>query len=122
MGTPVRVPFLFGVTFMDARGVQRLLERLYGMADTAAHVGSKNIEAVNREHLRDETKAGVISLYQVHALRVQEMHSALGLAICDAVVNDLDDDAARGALALMRANLQSLHDQAMINLDLKTQK
>jgi hypothetical protein len=98
--------------FMDARGVQRLLERIYGMADTADHVGSKNIETMQRERLRDETKAALATLYHVHALRVQQVHAGLGLAICDAILNDLDDDTARGALDLMRANLQSLHDAA----------
>lgn len=98
---------------MDARGVQRLLERIYGMADTADHVGSKNIETMQREsRLRDETKIALAALFREHALRVQQLQSALGLAICDAVQGDMDDDAARAALDLMRANMQSLHDAA----------
>jgi len=98
---------------MDARGMQRLLERIYGMADTADHVGSKNIETMQREpRLRDETKAALAALYREHALRVQQLHSHLGIAICDAVQNDMDDDAARAALDLMRANLQTLNHAA----------
>ena len=103
---------------MDARGVQRVLERIYGMADTADHVGIKNVETIQREpRLREETQAALAALYREHALRVQELHSNLGLAICDAVQNDMDDDAARSALDLMRANLQSLHAAARKNLD-----
>lgn len=98
---------------MDARGIQRLLERIYGMADTADHVGSKSIETLEREpRLHDETKAALATLFREHAMRVQQLHSGLGLAICDAVQNDLDDDAARSMIDLMRANLQSLHDAA----------
>ena len=103
---------------MDARGVQRLLERIYGMADSAEHVGSKNIETIQREpRLRDETKAALVALYRAHALRVQQLHSGLGLAICDVVLSELDDDAARGALDLMRANLQTLNIAAQNDLD-----
>ncbi len=102
---------------MDARGVQRLLERIYGLADTAEHVGSKYVETMQREpRLRDETKATLVALYREHALRVQQLHSSLGLAICDAVQSDMDDDAARGQLDLMRANLQTLKDAARENL------
>ena len=104
---------------MDARGVQRLLERIYGMADTADHVGSKIIETMQRERLRDETKAALAALYQEHALPVQQLHSGLGLAICDAILNDLEDHAARGALDLIRANLQALHDAANRQLGVK---
>jgi 1,2-phenylacetyl-CoA epoxidase catalytic subunit len=102
---------------MNARDVQRLLERIYGSADTADYVGSKNIETIQHApRLRDETKTALAALYREHAWRVQQLHSSLGLALCDAVQNDLDDDAARGALDLMRANLQTLNDAATQNL------
>ena len=98
---------------MNARAVQRLLERVYGMADTADHVGSKNIETIQAApRLRDETKTALAALFREHAWRVQQLHSSLGLAMCVAVQKDLDDDAAHGALDMMRANLQTLHDAA----------
>jgi hypothetical protein len=103
---------------MDARGVQRLLEKIYGMADTAEHVGSKNIETMQREpRVSDIAKRRLQSLYREHALRVQQLHSNLGLAICDAIQNEMEDDTARGQLDLMRANLQSLSEAAKAQLD-----
>lgn len=98
---------------MDARGVQRLLERIQGLADTSEHVGAKYIEMTQREpRLSDDTKSKIAPLYREHALRLVQLHSALGLAICDAIQNEIDDENARGQLDLMRANFQSFSDKA----------
>ena len=43
---------------MDARGVQRLLEKILGMAETADHVGMRHAETMQREpRLSDAAKA-----------------------------------------------------------------
>ncbi len=102
---------------MDARGVQRLLDRIQGLAETVEHVGYKYVETMQREpHLSDVSKAKLERLYREHALRAIQLHSTLGLAICDTIQNELDDDNARGQLDLMRANLRTLHDNARESL------
>ncbi len=102
---------------MDVRGVKRLLERIEGLADTAEHVGSKYIETMQHEpRLSDDARTKIAPLYREHALRVIQLHSALGLAICDAIQSEMDDENATGQLDLMRANFQSFRDNAQASL------
>lgn len=102
---------------MDARGVQRLLERIQGLADTVEHVGSKYIETMQHEpRLSDDAKSKIAPLYREHALRLIQLHSTLGLAICDALKNEMDDENAAGQLDLMRANFQTFRDNAQASL------
>ncbi|MDE3091171.1 MAG: hypothetical protein KGJ80_17515 [Chloroflexota bacterium] len=102
---------------MDARGVQRLLEKTQGMAETAEHVGMRNAEMMQREpHLSAAAKAKLARLYREHALRVMKLYATLGLEICDTVRDELDDDPARGQLDLFRANFVSLTERAAASL------
>ncbi len=102
---------------MDARGVMRLLERIQGLADTAEHVGSMYVETMQREpRLSDAAKAKLAPLYREHALRLIQLHSSLGLAICDVIENEIDDDNARAQLDLMCANLRTFRDDARTSL------
>jgi hypothetical protein len=98
---------------MDARGVQRLLEKIQGMAETADHVGVRYTEMSQREpRLSDKAKALLASLYSEHAHRQAKSYASLGLEICNVVQPELDDDQARALLELFRANLASMNERA----------
>ena len=98
---------------MDARGVQRLLEKIQGMAETADHVGMRNTEMLQREpRLSDAAKDLLKPLYAEHAHRQAKSYALLGLEICDVVEAELEDDQARALLELFRANLTSLNERA----------
>ena len=98
---------------MDARGVQRLLEKTLGLAETADHVGSRNVEMMQREpRLSEAAKAKLAPLYAEHAQRLVKLYAALGLGICDVVQEELEDEPARAALESFRASLQALDERA----------
>src|SRR5450756_1707675 len=98
---------------MDARAVQRLLEKIQGMAETAEHVGARSVEMMQREpRLSDAAKARLVPLYAAHARRLTELYVALGLEICAVVEDEMDDAPARGQLDLFRANFRSMHERA----------
>ena len=98
---------------MDARGTQRLLDKIQGMAETAEHVGARNIEMMQREpRLSDATKARLAPLYAEHAQRQVRLYTALGLEICRIVQDELEDAPARGQLDLFRARLASMNERA----------
>jgi len=98
---------------MDARGVQRLLDKTYGMADTALTAGAKSTEVMLRDtRLTDGVKARLIPLYGEEALRRTMNYAGLGVAICRAIGNEMDDDAARSQLELYRARFEMIYDSA----------
>ena len=81
---------------MDARGVQELLEKTVGLAETAMSVGAKAAETMLRDaRLPPATKDKLIPLYGEEALRRTLLYVGLGLALCGAVEGDLEDEAAR---------------------------
>jgi hypothetical protein len=100
---------------MDARAVQRLLEKIQGMAETAEHVGARSVEMMQREpRLSDAAKARLTPLYADHARRLMQVYSTLGLDICAVVEDEMDDALARGQLDLFRANFRSMHERAAL--------
>jgi hypothetical protein len=109
---------------MDARGVQRIFEKIQGMAETAEHVGARNAEMMQREpRLSDAAKAKLAPMYAEHALRLMKLYAALGLEICNVVQEEVEDDQARAQLELFRANLGSMNERAVLALrDIGTAK
>ena len=98
---------------MDSRGVQRLLEKIQGMAETADHVGMRNTEMIQREpRLSDAAKARLAPLYSEHAQRQAKSYASLGMEICAIVQSELEDDQARAQFELYRANLGALNERA----------
>ncbi len=98
---------------MDVRGVNKLLEKTFGMAETAMTVGSKTTEVTLRDvRLPETVKQRLIPLYGEEALRRTLNYAGLGLALCGAVEGDLDDDAARNQLEFYRVRLRAIYDEA----------
>ncbi len=103
---------------MDARGVQRLLEKTFGMAETAMTVGGKTTEVALRDaRLPEATKQKLIPLYGEESLRRTLNYAGLGLALCRAVADDVDDDAARSQLEFYRIRFGVIYDDARRALD-----
>ncbi len=98
---------------MDARGVQRLLDKTFGLAETAMTVGGKTTEVALRDaRLSDAVKRKLIPLYGEEALRRTLNYTGLGLALCRAIENEMDDDAARAQLEFYRMRFQEIYEQA----------
>lgn len=103
---------------MDARGVQKLLDKTFLMADSAMSVGGKMAEVAMRDlRLPDGVKASLLPLYGEEALRRTLNYAGLGLALCRAVENHLDDDAARVQLESYRTRLQAIYGTARAGLE-----
>lgn len=103
---------------MDARGVQRLLDKTFGMAETAMTVGGKTAEVALRDaRLPDEIKKKLIPLYGEEALRRTLNYAGLGLALCRAIEGSLDDDAAREQLEDYRLRLRAIYQDARAAFD-----
>ncbi len=99
---------------LDGRGVQRLLEKLLGLAETATDVGMKSAEVMLRTaNLSDTTKAKLLPLYQNEARARARGHARLGLDLCAAVEDELADAGARAELERFRAAFHLIHEQAM---------
>lgn len=99
--------------FMDARGVNKLLEKTFGMAETAMTVGGKTTEVVLRDvRLPEAVKQKLIPLYGEEALRRTLNYAGLGLALCRAVESELEDDAARSQWEFYRGRLADIYDAA----------
>jgi hypothetical protein len=97
---------------MDARGVERLLDKTYGMADTAVAAGAKTIEGIARDaRLSDVVKTKLIPLYREESLRRALNYAGLGLAVCRTVEQELDNDAARARLEFYRRGLAAIYTQ-----------
>lgn len=98
---------------MDARGVQRLLDKTFGMADTAMFVGAKTTDVALRDaRLSDAVKQLLIPLYGEEALRRTLNYAGLGLALVRAIENEMDDDAARQQLEFYRARFREIYVRA----------
>jgi hypothetical protein len=98
---------------MDARGVQRLLEKTFQMADSALMVGAKTTEVALRDtRLPDAIKQKLIPLYGEETLRRTMNYAGLGLALCRTVEGEMEDDAARQQLEFYRVRLQAIYDAA----------
>lgn len=98
---------------MDTRGVQRLLDKTFGLAETAMTVGGKTAEVALRDvRLPDAVKTKLIPLYGEEALRRTLNYAGLGLALCRAVEDDLDDEAARAQLESYRERLRAIYAAA----------
>lgn len=103
---------------LDARAVQRLLEKIQGMTETAEHVGMRSGEGIQRElRLSDTAKAKLVLLYREHALRNMLLYARLGLVICDTLQDEMEDGVARGQLDLFRANFNSMAEHAKESFD-----
>ncbi len=103
---------------MDARAVQRLLEKTYGLAETALTVGAKASEAALRDaRLSDSVKQKLIPLYGEESLRRTMNYAGLGLAICRVIKAELDDEAARDQLEFYRVRLQAIYENARTAFD-----
>lgn len=102
---------------MDARGVDRLLEKTYGMADMAVSAGAKTIEGIARDtRLADRIKQQLIPLFRREALTRTLNYTQLGLAVCGVLAADMDDAAARARLEFYRAGFQELQTRAQNDL------
>jgi uncharacterized NAD(P)/FAD-binding protein YdhS len=98
---------------MDARGVQRTLEKIRGMAESAEHVGDRMAESIDHEsRLSDNAKQELKPLYREHSLRLMLLYAQLGARICEAISEEAEDDTARGLVELFRANFASMRDRA----------
>ena len=102
---------------MDARGIERLLEKTYGMADTATVTGAKTIEGMVRDaRLSDDTKRKLIPLYRRESLLRALNYAELGLSVCEVVASELDDEAARARWEFYRNGFTVIHAQAQTDL------
>src|SRR5258708_6948442 len=104
---------VYGDYRMDARGLQRLLDKTFGLAETAMTVGGKTAEVALRDaRLPDTVKQKLIPLYGEEALRRTLNYAGLGLALCRAVETEMDDDAARDQLEFYRIRFRTLYENA----------
>lgn len=102
---------------MDARGVERLLEKTYGMADTATATGAKIIEGIARDaRMSDDLKRKLIPLFRQESLRRTLNYSELGLAVCRVLASEMDDAAARARLDFFADGFATIQLQAQQDL------
>ncbi len=98
---------------MDARGVQKLLDKTFGLADTAMSVGGKTaVVALRDARLSESVKQKLIPLYGEEAVRRTLNYAGLGLALCRAIEDEMDDDAARQQLEAYRAQFRAIYETA----------
>ena len=98
---------------MDARNVDRLLEKIFSLADRATFVGARMAEGMAREVRLDPTvKADIAPLYREEALRRAALSASLGLALCRAVESDATDEPARARLAWYRGQFETIDADA----------
>lgn len=103
---------------MDERSVQRLLEKVHGLAETATAVGAKAAEMMLREpQLSDRVKQELSLLYREEALRRSMLSASLGLAMCRTLEPELKDASARDRLEFYRVRFQALHENAEVELE-----
>ncbi len=98
---------------MDARGVERLLDKTFGLAETALTVGEKTtVMALRDARISDAAKAKLVPLYAEESLRRTLNYAGLGLAICRAIEGEMDDEAARARLEFYRSRLNEIYQDA----------
>jgi hypothetical protein len=102
---------------MDTRTVQRMLEKIQAMAETAEHVGMRSAEGMQREaRLSEGSKKQLAPLYREHALRLMSLYSDLGARICETVRDEAEDETSRGLVDLFHANFSAMRDRARESL------
>jgi hypothetical protein len=107
-----------GAKAMDARGVQRLLEKTFGLAETALTVGYKTTETTLRDaRLPEPVKARLIPLYGEEALRRTLNYAGLGVALCRVISDEMDDAAAHSQLEYYRVRFEALYANARTALE-----
>lgn len=98
---------------MDARGVQRTLEKIQGMAESAEHVGLRMAESIDHEQrLSDLAKQQLRPLYREQSLRLMLLYAQLGVAICKVIGEEAEDGTAKGLVELFRANFSAMCGRA----------
>lgn len=103
---------------MDARAVQKLLDKTFGLAETAMLVGAKTTEVALRDvRLPDTVRQKLIPLYGEETLRRTLNYAGLGLAVCRAIEHELDDNAARAQVEFYRTRLSVIYDDAQAALE-----
>jgi hypothetical protein len=103
---------------MDVRGVDRILEKTYGMADTALSAGAKTIEGIVRDaRVSDHAKRQLIPLFRREAAHRAETYANLGLAVCRVLESETDDTAARARLDFYRAGFENIQRRAQTELE-----
>lgn len=103
---------------MNARAIDRLLEKTYGMADTARSAAAKTTLAALRDaRLPDALKARLVALYGEESLRRTLNYAGLGLAICRAIEPEAEDEAAREQLEFYRSHFREIYTGARANLE-----
>jgi hypothetical protein len=100
-------------SIMDARAIDRLLDKTFGLAESAMTVGEKTTAVALRDaRLPDGVKESLIPLYREEALKRTLNYAGLGLALCRAVESEADDDAARKQLEFYRVRLRVIYGEA----------
>lgn len=95
-----------------------MLEKTYGLADTATTVGDKSAEVMRREaRLPEATRQQLSALYREEGLRLALLYTSLGLALCRTLEPELDDDAARTQMDFFRVRFQALYENAQADLE-----
>lgn len=103
---------------MDARGVERLLEKTFGMADTALTAAAKSAQVMIRDtRMPDALKERLVPLYGEEALRRTLNYAGLGLAICRVIEPEMDDSAARQQLESYRQRFTEIYETARAAFD-----
>lgn len=103
---------------MDARGIQRLLDKTYNLADTSPTVGVKTTNVILRDaRVPDAVKEKLISLYGEESLRRTLNYAGLGLAICRVLESEAVDQTAREQLDFYRTSLQRIYETARAAFD-----
>lgn len=102
---------------MDVRGIDRMLEKTFGMADTAQSAGAKTIETIVRDaRISDRAKRQLIPLFRQDAANRTLTYANLGLAVCQVLESEMDDPDARARLEFYRVGFQTLRARAQTDL------
>lgn len=98
---------------MDVRGIDRVLEKTFGMADTAQSAGAKTIETIVRDaRISDRAKRQLIPLFRQEAANRTLTYANLGLAVCQVLESETDDRDARARLEFYRAGFRTIQARA----------
>lgn len=102
---------------MDVRGIDRMLEKTFGMADTAQSAGAKTIETIARDaRISDRAKRQLIPLFRQEAANRTLTYANLGLAVCQVLELEMDDEVAHARLEFYRAGFQTIRARAQTDL------
>lgn len=98
---------------MDARGVDRILEKTFGLADTAESAGAKTIEGIARDaRVSGDAKRQLIPLFRRESLQRTLTYARLGLAVCGVLEPEMEDETARARLEFYRAGFETIRMRA----------